>query len=87
MEGQQGVDESEAVLAVEWLDLPVSVSHWVLKEASNIFERSPFLGIVPWLHSSIDPLCQVAVSGLHQRPANTVSSIGPLTWRSCQHAR
>ena len=85
MEGQQGVDESEAVLSVERLNLPVGVSHWVLEEASNIFERSPFLGIVSWLHSSIHPLCEVAVGGLHQGSARSVSRIGALTLRSCRH--
>ena len=73
MESQQGVDESEAILSMEWLNLPVSVSNWVLEEASDVFERSPFLGIVSWLHSSVDPFSKITIGGLHERSDSDVS--------------
>ena len=71
MEGKKGVDESEAILSVEWLNLPVSVSNWVLEETSNVFERSPFLGIISWFHSSVDPFSEITISGFHKRSNST----------------
>ena len=75
VEGKKSVDESEAILSVEWLNLPVSVSNWVLEETSNVFERSPFLGIVSWFHSSVDPFSKVTISRFHKRSETAVSFI------------
>ena len=62
MEDQNCIHEAETVLIVEWLNLPVSVSDWILEEASDVFEGSPFLRIVSWLLHGVNELAKVAIS-------------------------
>ena len=67
MEDQNCIHEAETVLIVEWLNLPVSVSDWILEEASDVFEGPPFLWIVSWLFRCVDEFGQVSIGRLHLR--------------------
>ena len=62
MEDQKAVHETNTVLGMEWVNLPVGVSDWVLEEASNVFEGSPLLGIVSWLFHCVYEFAEIAVS-------------------------
>ena len=66
MEDQNCIHEAETVLIVEWFNLPVSVSEWILEEASDIFEGPPFLRIVSWLFRCVSKFGQVSICGFHQ---------------------
>lgn len=62
VEDQEQPDETNTILLVEWLNLPVKISEGVLEEASNILECSPLLGHIARLSSGSDKLCKVAIS-------------------------
>ncbi len=66
VEDEAAVHEADAVLCMERVDFPVSVSNWILEEARYVFERSPFLCVVSWLFHCVNKLAKVAISGLHQ---------------------
>ena len=66
VESYQEVDNSESILSVEWLHLPVGVTKWVLVEARDVLEGSPSLTIISWLVDIIDKLAEVALSLLGQ---------------------
>ena len=66
VEDNHAPHETNAVLSVEGLGLPVEVADWVLEEASNVFEGSPLLGIVSWLFHCVYELAEITVGGLHQ---------------------
>ena len=68
MEYEEAVHETDAVLRVERINFPVSVSNWVLKESSNVFEGSPSLCIVSWLLCCVDKLSEISISCLQQGP-------------------
>ena len=67
MEYEKAIHQTDAVLSMEWIDLPVGVTEWILEESSDVFERSPLLCIVSWLLHCVDKLAEVSISGFHQR--------------------
>ena len=75
VEDQKAVHESNTVLGMEWVNLPVGISDWVLEEASDVFERSPSLGIVTRLFSVVDKFSKVAVSILGQGSSDHISAL------------
>ena len=75
VESYQEVDNSESILSVEWLHLPVGVPKWVLVEARDVLEGSPSLTIISWLVDIIDKLAEVALSLLGQGTANHVGTL------------
>ena len=54
MEDDHAPEESHAILPMEWLCFPVDIAQGVLEEASDVFERSPSLGIITRLFSVVD---------------------------------
>jgi len=52
MEDQKKPDESDSVLLMQWLHLPIDITEWVLEESSNIFECSPLLRHITGLPGS-----------------------------------
>ena len=42
-------DDSDAILLVERIQLPVSVPDWIFVEAGDVLKSSPFLGVVTGL--------------------------------------
>jgi len=64
MEDKKNPHESNSVLSVKRLDFPVDVTEWILKEASNVLECSPFLGHISGLSSCGNKLSEVAISFL-----------------------
>ena len=66
VEDQEAVHESNTVLRMEYVNLPVGVSDWVLEEASNVFEGSPLLCIVSWLFHCVYELAEISICLLHQ---------------------
>ena len=62
VEDHQGPNESNAVLIVHSLSLPVGIADWVFEEAGDILERSPFLRIVTGLLGLVHKLSKVAIS-------------------------
>ena len=75
MENDHAPEETHAVLPVEWLCFPVDVAQGVLEEASDVFERSPSLGIVTRLFSVVDKFSKVAVSILGQGSSDHISAL------------
>ena len=62
VEDQKQPDESNAVLLVQGLNLPVEVTEGVLEESSNVLERSPLLSHIARLAGSANKLSKVAIS-------------------------
>ena len=93
VEAKQHVHETDAVLRVEWINLPVGVSNGVLEEASDVFEGSPFLSVVSRLLPCVDEFAEVTVSLFHQGSIDhkllSCHDISDhlLTCLPCQHAR
>ena len=75
MEDDHAPEESHAVLPMEWLCFPVDIAQGVLEEASNVFERSPSLGIVTRLFSVVDKFEKVAISILGQGSSDHISAL------------
>ena len=67
VEDDHAPEESNTILSVERLDLPVSIAEGVLEEASNVFECSPSLGLVSGLFGVVYELAEVSISVLSQR--------------------
>ena len=61
MPGDHAPKESNAVLLVEWINLPVKVSERVFSETSQIFEGPPPLGIVEWFLGVVNKLAKISV--------------------------
>ena len=59
--GEEKPHKANTVLVVEGLHLPVDVAEGVLKEARDVLERTPFLGLVLGLARVLDKLADVAV--------------------------
>lgn len=53
--------DSDSVLLVERLDLPVGISKWILVEPGNVLESSPFLSHVSWFLGGVHELNEVSV--------------------------
>ena len=85
MESQAHPHEANAVGLVQGVGFPVDVSRGVLEEASNVFERSPFLGLVSRLFQVRYEFVEITVSVLSQgsKIARLPQEI-MLTFRSCQ---
>ena len=62
-------ENTDAVLSVERVHLPVNVAKWVLVEAGDILERSPSLGLVTRLLRLVNELAEVAVGVLSKSSA------------------
>ena len=62
VEDYQGPNESNAVLIMHSLSLPVGIAEWVFEEAGDILERSPFLRVVTGLFGLVYKLSKVAIS-------------------------
>lgn len=62
MEDEEHPDETNAVLLVKGLNLPVEVAEGVLEEPGNILEGSPLLGHIAGLSSRSDELSEITIS-------------------------
>ena len=49
MEDEEEPEETDSVLRVEGVHLPVNIAKGVLEESSDVLECSPLLGHVSWL--------------------------------------
>ena len=49
MPDEEGPNESNSVLLVKGLDLPISVGKWILEESCDVLEGSPFLSVISGL--------------------------------------
>ena len=58
--------ESDPVLLVEWIDLPIQVTEWIFGETSHVFEGSPSLSVVKRLLRIVNELAKIAVSVFSQ---------------------
>ena len=94
VESHKEVHNSESILSVEWLHLPVGVTNWVFVEARDVLEGSPFLAEVSWLVDFIDELSEVTLSMLGQgtnkgndRIRNHIHQCTRLTYRPIMSAR
>jgi len=61
VEDEEDPDETDAVLLVEGLNLPVEVAEGVLEEPSNILECSPLLCHIAGLSCASDELGEVTI--------------------------
>lgn len=70
MEDSEAPKESDAVLSVEGLNLPVDVAEGVFEEASDVLEGSPALSVVTGLLGLVHELAKVAIGVLSQGSAS-----------------
>ena len=75
VEDNHAPHETNAILSVEGLRLPVEVADWVLEEAGDVFERSPSLRVISWLLRIVDELEEVSISVLSQGSTDHVSTL------------
>jgi len=66
MEDNHTPEETDTVLSVERLHLPVHVAEGILEEAGNVLERSPSLGLVTRFLGVVDEFAEVAIGVLGQ---------------------
>ena len=89
MESHEEVKDSESVLSVEDVCLPVEVTKWIFVEARDVLVGSPSLGIISWLVHLLHELCVVAISLFGQSTRGPIRAISiltqSLTVRSYQH--
>ena len=75
---------SNAVLFVERIQLPISVTNWVFVEAGDVLESSPFLGVVTRLLSVEDKFTEITISLFGQCSKYEISKILVSTFQSYQ---
>ena len=64
MEDNHTPHESNTVLHVKWLHLPVGVTDWVFEETGDVLESSPSLGFVSRLLGVVHKLAEITISVL-----------------------
>jgi len=64
VEDNHAPHETNTVLHVKWLHLPVGVTNRVLEETSDVLESSPSLGLVSRLLRVVHKLAEIAISVL-----------------------
>ena len=79
MPGNHAPKESDPVLLVEWIDLPIQVTKRILCETSHVFEGSPSLCVVKRLLCIVDELAEVAIGVFGQR-SNNLNSLTIRNW-------
>ena len=62
MEDKEEPEETDAVLLMEGLDLPVDIAEWVLEESGNILESSPLLSHIARLSCGYNKLVEITIS-------------------------
>ena len=62
MEAEEQPEETDAVLLVEGLNLPVNIGEGILEESSNVLEGSPLLGHIARLSSGLNKLMEITIS-------------------------
>ena len=80
-------DDTDSVLLVEGVQLPVGVTNWIFVEASNVFECSPLLGVVSRFLGVQDKLAKITVGLFRQSSNCLINTRNRLTCRSCQRVR
>ena len=66
MESNQEVENSEPILSVEWIKLPVYIAKWIFVEARNVFGNSISLSIISWFVHVLHKFGEVSISLLGQ---------------------
>ena len=66
MEAKEEPEETDSVLGVEGVDLPVDIGEGVLKESSNVLEGSPLLCHVTGLSCGDNKLSEITISLLSE---------------------
>ena len=85
MEPKADPHETDSVGLMEGLSLPVYVTSGVLEETSNVFKRSPFLGLISGFLEVSNKFVEVTVSLFCEgSKLTTLERIVILTFQSCQ---
>ena len=66
MEDQEEPEETNSVLSVEGVHLPVDIAEGVLEEPSDVLECSPFLGHITGLPCGADKLVEITIGLLRE---------------------
>ena len=61
MEDEEEPEETDSVLSVEWVHLPVNIAEGVLEEPSNVLECSPLLGHITGLSCGKHKLVEITI--------------------------
>ena len=77
-------DDSDAILLVERIQLPVSVPDWIFVEAGDVLESSPFLGVVTGLFSVENEFTKITISLFGERSKHGISKKLKSTFQSYQ---
>ena len=87
MENKADPHDSNTILAVEGLHLPVHITEGILEEASNVLEGSHFLGLVSGFLGLVDKLHWLTISLFGQSSVLRLDQATILTLKSCQLSR
>ena len=80
-------DDSDAILLVERIQLPVSVPDWIFVEAGDVLKSSPFLGVVTGLLSVENKFTKITISLFCERSKQGISKLLAITCQSCRLSR
>lgn len=72
MEDEEEPEETDSVLRVEGVHLPVNIAEGVLEESSDVLECSPLLCHITGLSSGDDKLVEITISLLCEGSILTV---------------
>ena len=70
VENEEGIGDADAVLRRQHGDSPVGVAEGVLKEASDVLEGTPFLGLITGLVRLLNKLGEVTIGVLGKSSVN-----------------
>ena len=76
--------DSDAVLLVERIQLPVSVPNWIFVEAGDVLKSSPFLGVVTGLLSVENKFTKITIGLFREGSKQGISNLPVITCQSCQ---
>ena len=62
MEDEEEPEETDSVLSMEGVNLPVDIAKWVLPESSDILEGSPLLSHITGLSCGDHKLVEITIS-------------------------
>lgn len=87
MEDEEEPEETDSVLSVEGVHLPVNIAEGVLEESSDVLERSPLLGHITRLSCGDHKLVEITIGLLCEGSNMGIRCANRNTCQSCQLSR
>ena len=87
MEDEEEPEETDSVLSMEGVHLPVNIAEGVLEEPSDVLECSPLLGHITGLSSGHHKLVEITIGLLCEGSNVGIRCENRNTCQSCQLSR